>query len=187
MPLRRVLALLFPLSLLLAACGDDDGELDTDTEAQEEAAEGDTEPVFEADASMGEPVTYRGNVETEDEWEVTVTVEEVECDVDIEVAAEDERHCVARLSVENTGEVEPLEEFWESSTLQTDDEGSYLASVSATDEYTDEQGVEPMAVLAPGESGEQYLVFAVPDDSEPTYLHLLARADDQVLIIDLTS
>ena len=187
MPLRRVLALPFVVLLVLAGCGDDDTDTDTDTEAQEDAAENDTEPVFDADASLGEPVTYRGNVDTDDEWEVTVTVEGVDCDADIELADDDERFCIARLHVENTGEVEPLEEFWESTSLQTDDEGSYLASVTATDEYADERDVEPMAVLAPGESGERYLVFAIPDDTEPTYLHLLARADDQVLIIDVTS
>jgi hypothetical protein len=181
MSLRRALLMLAVPALLLAGCGNDDDD-DADANDQEEPGE----PAFGPDAGIGEAIDYRGARDTDAEWQAQVTVEGVECDVEIDTGAEGERHCAVRLVVENTGDEPTLEGFTESSALQADNEDSYTASEAATGEYNEAQGTESLLGVEPGETREGYLVFAIPEDAEPTYLQLLAGSDDQVVVVDLS-
>jgi hypothetical protein len=175
---RALLLLLAPL--LLVACPDEDT-------APPEPEVG--EPVIDPQASVGEPVTYRGAEGTEAEWEMTVTVEGYECD--IEVGEDDgvfdpgqDRFCAVHLQLENTGDEANVSDFVEGSQLLTDDGGTHAANDLATAQYEQDQGREPVPV-APGETAQRSIVFSVPEEAEPTALSLQAAASDEFVVIDL--
>ncbi|MGY6499740.1 MAG: hypothetical protein ACXIVQ_02410 [Acidimicrobiales bacterium] len=188
MPLRR-LALFAVAPLLLLACGDDDIDLGTDTDDPDSTVVEEGEPTVEPQGGIGDAVVYDGAVETDAPWELTVTVTGVECgievDDDLEVVGEDEQLCAATVSMENTGQEANSEDFWQASSVLTVEGDTYEVSDTISVAYAEQQGVEPEGLIAPGDSAELPLVFALPLDDEPAYLYLQAGAADDVVIIDL--
>jgi hypothetical protein len=173
------LALLLAASLLLVACpGDDD-----------DVADNGPPTVVEPDGGMGEPVVYRGGIGTEVEWEMTVTVTGVECDVevgnDVEIEPAEDRFCAAHLQLENTGDEPNTTDFVQASVLQTDDGELHPAEAVASAAYADARDRD-FAAVAPGEATERSLLFSLPDDAEPLYLHLQAAAADGIWTIELS-
>lgn len=161
-------------AVTLAACNGDEPDLD--------------EPLIEPQASIGEPIVYRGAVDTEEAWELTVTVQDVTCDVEIddevELAPGHDRFCVVDLHVENTGDTPNIEDFSRASTLLGDEQMG-MASPVATTEYVAEQGLHFPIGIEPGAAVDTATVFDFPDDPEPLYLELQAGTDDPRIMVDL--
>jgi hypothetical protein len=170
----RLVAGVLSVALFVAACNDDVG---------------DGEPILEPQGSLGERVVYRGGLGTEAEWELTVVVEDLACDIEIgddtDVALGDERFCAVAIRVENTG-VEPnVEEFSQASTLITDTDEIGVVAPDASETYREENDLDPLIGVLPGETADSALVFSLPAEEEPTHLHLQAGTDDDFVVIDL--
>lgn len=173
MSLRHVAGVL-AVPLLMVACNDDVG---------------DGEPIMDPQASIGEPVVYRGGLGTETEWELTMVVSDIDCDIEdgdeLEESPGADRFCAVTLDAENTGQEPNVEEFSRASTLITETDEIGVAAPGASDTYRELHGLEPLIGILPGETAASALVFSVPDDAEPTHLHLQAGTDDEFLLIDL--
>jgi hypothetical protein len=174
----RQLAVIVAVPALVVACNDDE---DVD----------DVEPIVEPQASIGEPVVYRGALGTDVEWELTVTVEDIECDIEVgdetEVAAADDRLCAVGLRLENTGEHPNVEAFSQASSLITDTGEMGLSNVVGSELYIEEEEMDLLVGVAPGEVAETALLFNVAEGEEPMHLQLQAGADDDIVLIDLTA
>lgn len=172
--LRRVAAGGLAAAVVLAACNGDEPDLD--------------EPLIEPQATIGEPIVYRGAADTDEAWELTVTVREVACDIDVgdeaEIEPGHERFCVVDLHVENTGDTPNIEDFSRASTLLGDEQMG-MASPVATTEYVAERGLHFPIGIEPGAAVDTAIVFDFPDEPEPLYLELQAGIDDPRIMVDL--
>lgn len=145
-------------------------------------------PLMEPQASLDEPVVYRGASDTEEAWELTVTVRGLTCDIDLgeEVDAEPghDRFCVVDLHLENTGNTANIEDFARNSTLFGDEQLG-MASPVLTTEYIDEQGFAQPIGIEPGAAVDSAIVFDFIDEADPQYLELRAGTDDPAVIVAL--
>jgi hypothetical protein len=170
----RLVAGVLSVALLTVACNDDVG---------------DGEPIMDPQASIGEPFVYRGGLDTEAEWELTVVLEDVDCDIEVgddtDVALGDERFCAVAVRAENTGLEPNVEEFSQASTLITDTDDIGVVAPDVSETYRQENGLDPLIGVLPGQTADSALVFSVPADAEPTHLHLQAGTDDDFVVIEL--
>jgi hypothetical protein len=165
------------IAALAVSPGCDDGPDDTGVD------------VVEPQVALGDTFTYRGAVDTDAAWELTVTPDRLDCDIDMSVLAEigpgEGRFCALHLTLENTG-IEPnVDDFSSSSVLVADDGTSYGAAEIASFQYADDQGLDPLLGIEPGEGAQSAVVFSIPVDVEPVDVHLQAGTADEFVIIDV--
>jgi hypothetical protein len=170
-----MVALLSAAVVIVAGC--DDGPDDTGVD------------VVETQVALGDTFTYRGAVDTDAAWELAVTPDRLDCDIDMSELAEigpgEGRFCALHLTLENTGTEPNVEDFSTSSVLVADDGTSYGAAEIASFQYADDQGLDPLLGIEPGEGAQSAVVFSIPVDVEPVDVHLQAGTADECVIIDV--
>jgi hypothetical protein len=145
--------------------------------------------VVEPHAALGETFMYRGAVDTEAAWELAVTADRIDCDIDMSELAEigpgEGRFCALHLTLQNTGTEPNVEDFSTSSLLVGTDGTSYGAAEIASFQYADQQLLDPLLGIEPGEAVQSAVVFSVPEDVEPAEVHLQAGTANEFVIVDV--
>lgn len=182
-------------ALLFAGCTDDgdDSASPTTTESpttsEVDVETNDPEDVIEPVGAVGDTVTYQGATDSGDEWELAVTVRGLECDIELEdiaVEAAEDRLCAVELLLENPADVGNAANFVQSTLIQTADGTFHPAQELATSQYAEQRGVEGPSAVEPGGQAERALVFAIPAEEEPQFLHLQATPLDPIVVVDLS-